>query len=183
MGYVELHARSAFSFLRGGAAPEDLARTAAGCGLAAAALCDRNGVHGAVRFHGTGIEAGLRPLVGAELVLEDEGGVAPGGRPELSVLRRLSRDGESQYHLNRVPVRRLDVHEVLAELEPHPALRPLAIEVAYLSRAGWAVHAQRVDPVYIEDRLNQMQQSITLLTGQLEQMQYKNQQLQQQQSL
>ena len=38
-----------------------------------------------------------------ELVLEDEGGVAPGGRPELSVLRRLSRDGESQYLLNRVP--------------------------------------------------------------------------------
>ena len=51
-----------------------------------------------------------------ELVLEDEGGVAPGGRPELSVLRRLSRDGESQYHLNRVPVRRLDVHEVLADI-------------------------------------------------------------------
>ena len=42
------------------------------------------------------------------------------------------------------------------------------------------VHAQRADPVYIEDRLNQMQQAITLLTGQLEQMQYRNQQLQQQ---
>ena len=41
-------------------------------------------------------------------------------------------------------------------------------------------NAQRVDPVYIEDRLNQLQQAITLLTGQLEQMQYKNQQLQQQ---
>lgn len=51
-----------------------------------------------------------------ELVLEDEGGVAPGGRPELSVMRRLSRDGESQYLLNRVPVRRLDVHEVLADV-------------------------------------------------------------------
>jgi chromosome segregation protein len=51
-----------------------------------------------------------------ELILEDEGGVAPGGRPELSILRRLSRDGESQYMLNRVPVRRLDVHEVLADI-------------------------------------------------------------------
>jgi tol-pal system protein YbgF len=40
--------------------------------------------------------------------------------------------------------------------------------------------AQRVDPVYIEDRLNQLQQSITMLTGQLEQLQYRNQQLQQQ---
>ena len=35
-------------------------------------------------------------------------------------------------------------------------------------------------PVYIEDRLNQLQQSITMLTGQLEQLQYRNQQLQQQ---
>lgn len=43
-----------------------------------------------------------------------------------------------------------------------------------------AVHAQRVDPVQIEDRFNQMQQAITLLTGQIEQLQYRNQQLQQQ---
>jgi len=34
--------------------------------------------------------------------------------------------------------------------------------------------------VYLEDRLNQLQQQITLLTGQIEQLQYSNQQLQQQ---
>src|SRR5499427_3262284 len=43
-----------------------------------------------------------------------------------------------------------------------------------------AAAAQRMDPVYIEDRLNQLQQSITMLTGQIEQLQYRNQQLQQQ---
>lgn len=43
-----------------------------------------------------------------------------------------------------------------------------------------AAAAQRMDPVYIEDRLNQLQQAITMLTGQLEQLQYRNQQLQQQ---
>ncbi len=43
-----------------------------------------------------------------------------------------------------------------------------------------AAAAQRADAVYIEDRLNQLQQSITLLTGQIEQLQYRNQQLQQQ---
>ena len=43
-----------------------------------------------------------------------------------------------------------------------------------------AAGAQRADPVYIEDRLNQLQQAITLLTGQIEQLQYRNQQLQQQ---
>ncbi|MCA0302624.1 MAG: tol-pal system protein YbgF [Proteobacteria bacterium] len=43
-----------------------------------------------------------------------------------------------------------------------------------------AAGAQRLDPVHVEDRFNQLQQSITLLTGQLEQLQYRNQQLQQQ---
>jgi tol-pal system protein YbgF len=46
--------------------------------------------------------------------------------------------------------------------------------------APTAAAAQRLDPVYIEDRLNQLQQAITMLTGQLEQQQYRNQQLQQQ---
>jgi tol-pal system protein YbgF len=43
-----------------------------------------------------------------------------------------------------------------------------------------AAAAQRGDTAYTEDRLNQLQQSLTLLTGQIEQLQYKNQQLQQQ---
>jgi tol-pal system protein YbgF len=46
--------------------------------------------------------------------------------------------------------------------------------------APTAASAQRMDPVYVEDRFNQLQQSITLLTGQIEQLQYRNQQLQQQ---
>ena len=50
----------------------------------------------------------------------------------------------------------------------------LAIALAAPSAAS----AQRMDPVYVEDRLNQLQQSITLLTGQVEQLQYRNQQLQ-----
>jgi error-prone DNA polymerase len=41
-------------------------------GLRAAALCDRNGLYGAVRFHAKGQEAGIRPLVGCELLMEDE---------------------------------------------------------------------------------------------------------------
>src|SRR5882724_2550604 len=52
----------------------------------------------------------------------------------------------------------------------------LAIALA----APTAASAQRTDPVYVEDRFNQLQQSITLLTGQIEQLQYRNQQLQQQ---
>ncbi len=72
MSYVELHARSAFSFLRGGSSPEELAQVAADLGLPALALCDRNGVYGAVRLHTATKEAGIRGLVGCELTMEDD---------------------------------------------------------------------------------------------------------------
>jgi tol-pal system protein YbgF len=54
-----------------------------------------------------------------------------------------------------------------------------ALAVALLSLPSVA-GAQRSDSVYIEDRMNQLQQTVTMLTGQIEQLQYKNQQLQQQ---
>ena len=76
MPYVELHARSAFSFLRGGSLPEHLADRAAAIGLSALAICDRNGVYGAPRLFSKRKELGIRPLVGAELSMED-GSVIP----------------------------------------------------------------------------------------------------------
>jgi error-prone DNA polymerase len=72
MAYVELHARSAFSFLRGSSQPEHLAEIAAKQGLSAMALCDRNGVYGAPRFYAAAKEHGLRAIVGSELRLEDD---------------------------------------------------------------------------------------------------------------
>jgi error-prone DNA polymerase len=76
MPYIELHARSAFSFLRGGSLPESLVVEAARLGMPALALCDRDGVYGAVRLHMAGKEAGVRALVGSELTMED-GSVVP----------------------------------------------------------------------------------------------------------
>jgi error-prone DNA polymerase len=76
MAYVELHARSAFSFLRAGSLPESLVAEAGRLGMPALALCDRDGVYGAVRLHMAGKEAGVRALVGCELTMED-GSVVP----------------------------------------------------------------------------------------------------------
>ncbi len=76
MPYVELHARSAFSFLRGGSLPESLALEAGRLQLPALALCDRDGVYGAVRLHMAAKEGGFRALVGCELTMED-GAVVP----------------------------------------------------------------------------------------------------------
>src|ERR1044071_4679721 len=72
MTYVELHARSAFSFLRGASTPEQLAEKAAALQLPAIALCDRDGVYGAPRLFGRANETGVRPIVGAELTMADQ---------------------------------------------------------------------------------------------------------------
>src|SRR5215467_9621956 len=49
--YVEMHARSAFSFLEGASLPEDLASRCAELGQRAMAVTDTHGVYGAPRFH------------------------------------------------------------------------------------------------------------------------------------
>ncbi len=71
MSYVELHACSAFSFLRGASSPEQLAETAAELEMPAMALLDRNGVYGAQRFSVAAREQNVRPIVGSELSMED----------------------------------------------------------------------------------------------------------------
>src|SRR6266496_6717147 len=76
MCYVELHACSAFSFLRGGSFPEQLAEVAAELEMPAMALLDRNGVYGAQRFSVAAREHGIRPIIGCELSMED-GAVLP----------------------------------------------------------------------------------------------------------
>ena len=71
--YVELRARSAFSFLEGASAPEELAECAAALGYDAIALGDRDGLYGTPRFHQAATRAGVKAIVGAEVTLEEEG--------------------------------------------------------------------------------------------------------------
>ena len=71
LNYVELHARSAFSFHRGASAPEELVRITAQLNLPALAILDRNGVYSAPRAHHESLEQGIRSIVGAEITLED----------------------------------------------------------------------------------------------------------------
>jgi len=74
--YVELHARSAFSFLRGSSLPEDLAHAAAAAGHGIFGLADVGGLYGIPRFHAIARRQGVRPLVGAEIDVEGGGRVA-----------------------------------------------------------------------------------------------------------
>src|SRR6266705_980609 len=74
--YIELHTCSAFSFLRGASFPEQFAQAAAELEMPAMALLDRNGVYSAQRFSVAAREQNTRPIIGAELSMED-GSILP----------------------------------------------------------------------------------------------------------
>jgi error-prone DNA polymerase len=65
--YIELHARSAFSFLEGASLPEELAGVCKEHGAPAMALLDRDGVYGAPRFHLAAKKHNIRAHIGAEV--------------------------------------------------------------------------------------------------------------------
>jgi error-prone DNA polymerase len=71
--YIELHARSAFSFLRGACIPEEFAAVAATYNSPAMALTDVDGVYGSARFHLSAKKTGVQAHIGAE-VTASEGG-------------------------------------------------------------------------------------------------------------
>lgn len=65
--FVHLHVHSNYSLREGAARVEDLARSAAAMGMDAIALTDHDGMYGAVRFTLACKDAGVRPILGAEL--------------------------------------------------------------------------------------------------------------------
>jgi error-prone DNA polymerase len=67
--YVELHSRSAFSFLEGASIPEELIAVCANLGMPAMALLDRDGVYGSPRFHLAAKKPGIKAHIGAEVNL------------------------------------------------------------------------------------------------------------------
>jgi error-prone DNA polymerase len=69
--YVELHASSAYSFLRAGSSVEALVARAAELGMPALALTDHMTLAGVVRFQAACAEYGVRPIIGCELAVAD----------------------------------------------------------------------------------------------------------------
>ena len=69
--FAELHARSAFSFLRATSTPEGLVEQAVALGLNGLALVDEGSLSGAVRFVRAAETAGLPALLGVEFEMAD----------------------------------------------------------------------------------------------------------------
>ncbi|KUN20799.1 DNA polymerase III subunit alpha [Streptomyces antibioticus] len=70
-GFTHLHTVSGFSLRYGASHPERLAERAAERGMDALALTDRDTLAGTVRFAKACAKAGVRPLFGAELAVEE----------------------------------------------------------------------------------------------------------------
>lgn len=69
--YIELHAHSNFSFLDGASRTEELVHRAASLGMPALAMTDHNGLYNVCLFSKAAQRAGIKPIVGAELTLDD----------------------------------------------------------------------------------------------------------------
>ncbi len=71
MSAAALWCKSGYSFLEGASQPDELVEEAQRLGLAALALCDRDGVYGIVRAHKRAKELGLQLVTGTEVTLQD----------------------------------------------------------------------------------------------------------------
>ena len=94
--YVELRARSAFSFLEASSNPEDLVEAAVALGHETLALADRDGVSSAPRFHRAARAAGLRALTGSLVSIEatpSPDGPAPSSEPDRILILCETREG------------------------------------------------------------------------------------------
>ena len=87
MTYVELHARSAFSFLEGASVPEELIAAGLSFDMPAMALLDRDGLYGAPRFHLSAKKNGLQAHIGAEISVKTAA-AGPGSVVSVPVLVR-----------------------------------------------------------------------------------------------
>src|SRR3984893_18021148 len=69
--YIELHARSAFSFLEGASVPEELIAACSELEMPSMALLDRDGMYGAPRFHLAAKKNGIKAHIGAEITVQN----------------------------------------------------------------------------------------------------------------
>lgn len=114
MAYTELHLHTAFSFLDGASMPEELVLQAAAYGYTGLGITDHDGLYGAMEFGQAAKNAGITPITGAEITLDDGSHLtllaenrrgygnlcrlitdSKHGRPPAPVLLRNDRDGES----------------------------------------------------------------------------------------
>ena len=77
--FVHLRAHSTYSLAEGMLSVEKLVHKSAECDQPALALTDHFNTFGALEFSRAALKAGVQPIIGAEVYLDDDGGDAPHG--------------------------------------------------------------------------------------------------------
>jgi len=125
--FIPLRVFTAYTMLEGAIDPKVLAKQAKKLGFPAAAICDRNGLYGAMAYCGAAKGEGVQPIVGTLLAVArptECGGAEPGKPPVIDWLPLYAQDATgydnlcalvSAAHLGR-PIED-DAHVTLAALE------------------------------------------------------------------
>jgi error-prone DNA polymerase len=161
--FVHLHVASSYSLRYGTATPAALAARAAGLGMPALALTDRDGLYGAFKHVQACADAGIRPLLGADLELRaaastagmSTAGMCPAGRVTLlatgrqgwaSLCRLVSAAHVPAAHVpaGRTSAEAGDVPAVTRDLIAEHAAGLVAL-LGPVSDVGHAVTARRPD--------------------------------------
>ncbi len=125
---MHLHVHSRFSFMDGAADLDDLIERAVRLGMPSLALTDHQGLYGAIRFHRKATVAGIRPILGAEVVVEtagiegDEGSLPPETRLETPAPAGLGRAAGAGFHLTLL-VKEIEGYRNLCRLLSRAHLR------------------------------------------------------------
>jgi error-prone DNA polymerase len=70
MGFIHLHVHSQYSFLDGASTIDALLEKSKQLGMPALALTDHNRLTGAIRFYEKALACGIKPIIGAEIIIE-----------------------------------------------------------------------------------------------------------------
>ena len=171
--YVELHAHSNYSLLEGASSIEELVWEARAQGHAGLALTDHNGMFGAMEFARAAKEAGLRPITGLELTVEepDPGdGRAWYERDQTDRGRATNRGVAAQRAIQRggllAPLGRSHV-TLLAETKRGYAnlCRLSSIAFGLNEESDAAKEERRLDPCIAIEELEAHSEGLILLTG------------------
>ena len=114
--FAELHACSAYNFLRGASEPEEIVEQAVELGISALGCVDRDGFYGAARFAAAAAERGVPTVFGAELSIDGA---------EAAALTVLCRGQEGYRRLSRLMT---DAH--MADRDKDVVVYPPVEEIA-----------------------------------------------------
>ncbi len=97
--FVPLRVFSSYTMLEGAIEPKAMAKTAKARGFPAIAICDRNGLYGAMPFGEACRDLGVQPIIGALLSVARPGAGGAGGAPIIDWLALYAQDAAGYENL------------------------------------------------------------------------------------